>query len=198
MSRELVVATRNRGKLREIERMLGEEGIAVLGLDAFPEIPEIEEDGDTFAANAAKKAQTVARATGRLTLADDSGLTVAVLDGAPGVYSARYAGEGASDADNNRKLLAALEAVPAERRQAAFCCVMALCTPDGDCKFFEGRLAGIILDALRGEGGFGYDPLFLVPEYAKTLAELPLEIKNRISHRGQALRLVVDHLRSES
>jgi XTP/dITP diphosphohydrolase len=197
MSRELVVATRNQGKLREIRQLLAKEGIAVLGLDAFPGIPEIEEDGETFAANAAKKARTVALATGRLTLADDSGLTVEALDGAPGVYSARYAGEEADAAANNRKLLDALDAVPAGRRQAAFCCVMALCTPEGDCRFFEGRLAGLILDDRRGEGGFGYDPLFLVPEYAKTLAELPLEVKNRISHRGQALRQAVAHLRSE-
>ena len=198
MSRELVVATRNQGKLREIAHLLAEAGIAVLGLDAFPDLPEVEEDGETFAANAGKKAQTVARATGRLTLADDSGLVVAALDGAPGVHSARYSGAGASDADNNRKLLGALAAVPRNRRQAAFCCVMALCSPDGDCRFFDGRLEGMILDAPRGEGGFGYDPLFLIPEYGKSLAELPLEIKNRISHRSRALRQALVYLLAET
>lgn len=195
---ELVIATRNAGKLREIRHLLAGVGIAVLGLESFPELPEVEEDGETFAANAEKKARTIARLTGRPVLADDSGLEVDALDGAPGVYSARYAGPGASDADNNRKLLSALVAVPADRRQAAFRCVMAYCSPNGDCTLFEGRLAGLVLDAPRGDRGFGYDPLFLVPEYAKTLAELPLEVKNRISHRGQALRKVIDWLRANS
>lgn len=191
---ELVVATGNRGKLREIRRLLAETGIEVLGLDAFPELPEVEEDGETFEANARKKAETVARHTGRLTLADDSGLAVAALDGQPGVRSARYAGERAGDDDNNRKLLAALEGVPAECRQAAFHCAMALCRPGGECRVFHGEVAGVILTAPRGEGGFGYDPLFLVREYGKTMAELPMEVKNRISHRGQALRQAVEHL----
>jgi len=159
------------------------------------DLPEVEEDGETFAANARKKAQTVARLTGRLTLADDSGLEVAALDGAPGVRSARYAGEAADDAANNRKLLAALAGVPRSGRRGAFVCAMALCAPDGDCRFFSGRLEGLIVEEPRGDGGFGYDPLFLVPEYGKTLAELPLEIKNRISHRGQALRQALEALR---
>lgn len=191
---ELVVATGNAGKLREIRRLLAESGIEVLGLDAFPDLPAVEEDGETFAENAVKKAATVARLTGRLTLGDDSGLAVAALGGQPGVRSARYAGEGASDADNNRKLLEALDGVPAGERQAAFHCAMALCRPDGECRTFHGEVAGVILDGPRGEGGFGYDPLFLVREYGKTMAELPLEVKNRISHRGQALRLAVAHL----
>jgi XTP/dITP diphosphohydrolase len=194
---ELVVATRNAGKLKEIRRLLEGTGIAVLGLDAFPPHPEVVEDGATFAENARKKAQETARLTGRLTLADDSGLEVSVLGGAPGVYSARYAGEGANDAANNAKLLAAMAGVPQGGRRGAFVCAMALCGPDGACANFAGRLEGVILDAPRGEGGFGYDPLFLVPEYGRTLAELPLEIKNRISHRGQALRLALDHLRRE-
>ena len=191
---ELLVATGNQGKLREIRRLCAEHGIEVLGLEDFPGAPEVVEDGATFAENARKKALGLARFSGRPTLADDSGLVVAALSGAPGVRSARYAGESADDAANNRKLLAALAEVPAGARQGAFCCVMALCAPDGTCRLFEGRLEGMLLDAPRGSGGFGYDPLFLVPEYGKTLAELPLEVKNRISHRGQALRQVLHGL----
>ena len=191
---ELLVATGNQGKLREIRRLCAERGIEVLGLEAFPAAPVVEEDGATFAENACKKARALARFSGRLTLADDSGLTVAALDGAPGVHSARYAGPQADDAANNRQLLTALAAVPAASRQGAFRCVMALCPPQGECRLFEGALDGILLDAPRGSGGFGYDPLFLVREYGKTLAELPLEVKNRISHRGQALRQVLEWL----
>lgn len=192
---ELVIATRNQGKLREIRRLLEATEVRVLGLDVFPDLPEVEEDGETFADNARKKAVTVARLTGRLTLADDSGLEVMHLGGAPGVRSARYAGANADDAANNRKLLAALAGVPRAGRRGAFVCAMALCGPDGGCRFFSGRLEGIIGEEPRGDGGFGYDPLFLVPEYGKTLAELPLEIKNRISHRGQALRQALAYLR---
>lgn len=195
---ELVVATRNAGKLREIRRLLEGTGIEVLGLDAFPELSEVVEDGATFVANARKKAQETARLTGRLTLADDSGLEVVALGGAPGVYSARYAGEGAGDAANNAKLLAEMAGVPKSERRGAFVCAMALCGTDGVCATFAGRLEGFIIDAPRGDGGFGYDPLFLVPEYGKTLAELPIEIKNRISHRGQALRQALEHLQAPS
>ena len=191
---ELVVATRNGGKLREIRRLLEETEIRVLGLDAFPELPETEEDGETFEANARKKAETVARLTGRLTLADDSGLVVDALDGRPGVRSARFAGVHATDEDNNRKLLSELSGIPRERRGAAFHCAMALCAPDGECRLFSGQVPGIILDAPRGNEGFGYDPLFLVREYGRTMAELSLDVKNRISHRGQALRQAVDCL----
>lgn len=193
---ELVVATRNAGKLREIRHLLEGVGIAVLGLDAFPAVPEIEEDGATFAANAAKKAEVVAALTGRACLADDSGLMVAVLDGAPGVHSARYAGVQGDDTANNARLLRALKGIPAEHRQAAFCCVMALSLPGATTQLFEGRVAGRILDAPRGRDGFGYDPLFLVDGLDRTMAELPVEEKNRISHRGLALRQVVDHLAS--
>lgn len=191
---ELVVATTNKGKLKEISRLLGGSGILVKGLEEFADLPEIIEDGDTFEANARKKALTVARHCGRLTLADDSGLVVKALQGEPGVYSARYAGPQASDTDNNRKLLVAMTGVPREQREAAFHCAMALCEPSGDCRLFHGRLQGLILEEPRGSGGFGYDPLFLVPEYGKALAELSLEIKNRISHRGKALRETLTYL----
>jgi len=185
---ELVVATGNTGKLREIRHLLEGTGIVARGLDEFPDLPGIVEDGETFEANARKKAETVARLTGLWTLADDSGLVVEALGGEPGVRSARYAGENATDADNNAKLLVALREVPDSLRTGAFRCSMAICSPEGKCHFFNGRVEGLILDAPRGDGGFGYDPLFLVREYARTMAELPIETKNRISHRGQALR----------
>ena len=184
---KLLVATGNSGKLREIERLFADRGLEIRGLQSLENPPEVIEDGQTFAANAAKKACEVAAVAGCLTLADDSGLVVPALDGAPGIFSARYAGEGASDAANNRKLLGQIETLPAAERQAYFCCVVALADPAGNVRTFEGQLHGRLLAELRGTHGFGYDPLFLVPEYGKTLAELPLEIKNRISHRGKAL-----------
>ncbi len=195
---ELLVATRNSGKLKEIQRLLSDTGISVKGLDECGDLPDVVEDGHTFAANAQKKAATMAHLTGYVTLADDSGLAVDALDGRPGIYSARYAGDGASDADNNRKLLQDMADVAFNHRQAAFHCVLALCTPDGDCQLFDGRLDGMILEQARGDGGFGYDPLFLVPEYGRTLAELPLETKNRISHRGQAFNRLVEYLQKSS
>jgi len=192
---KLLVATGNPGKLKEIRRLLADSPVQVVGLDAYPELPEVVEDGDSFAANACKKAQQMAAATGCLTLADDSGLVVEALGGAPGVISARYAGEEGDDEANNRKLMQALRDVPDDRRQAAFHCVMALAEPGGRCRTFEGRISGMLLREPRGEGGFGYDPYFLVPEYGKTTAELSLDIKNRISHRGQALRKVLPVLK---
>lgn len=191
---ELVIATRNAGKLREIRHLLEGEGFRILGLDAFPDLPEVTEDGETFADNAAKKAETISRLTGRLCLADDSGLVVAALGGAPGVHSARYAGEQGDDAANNARLLRELAGVPATRRQASFRCVMALSAPGVPTRLFSGEVSGRILDAPRGSGGFGYDPLFLVEGFAQTMAELPLATKNSISHRGQALHLVIAEL----
>lgn len=191
---ELVVATRNAGKLKEIRRLLEAQDVTILGLDQFPELPEVVEDGDTFAANAIKKAEAVARATGLPCLADDSGLTVVALDGRPGVHSARFSGDEANDRSNNRKLLEVMTSVPEGQRQAAFCCVMALCLPGQPTRLFEGRVEGQILSKAQGFGGFGYDPLFWLPEFNCTMAELSLDIKNRISHRGQALRQIVEFL----
>jgi len=193
---ELVVATGNAGKLREIRHLLEGTGIVVKGLSDFSGISDIVEDGETFEANARKKAETVARITGLPTLADDSGLEVEALGGAPGVRSARYAGERATDVQNNAKLLKELEALPDLSRAGAFCCAMAFCPRPEECTVFFGRVEGVILDAPRGEGGFGYDPLFLVREYGKTMAELSLETKNRISHRGQALRQAITYIRT--
>lgn len=191
---ELLVATGNRGKLREFEALLRGVIPRVYSLADFPEVSAVEEDGVSFAENAVKKARNAALTTGMPTLADDSGLVVEALDGCPGVFSARFAGLDADDGANNAKLLRELGGVPRESRRAAFHCVIALCQPEGECRTFIGELSGIILDAPRGEGGFGYDPLFLVPEYGRTLAELPLELKNRISHRGRALKELKDYL----
>lgn len=188
---KLLVATGNQGKLKEIRRLLEGTQVEVVGLDQFDEAPEVLEDGTTFAQNACKKARQMAKYSGLLTLADDSGLVVDALDGAPGVFSARYAGAQGDDAANNAKLLAELAAVADESRQAAFHCVMALAWPDGRVETFDGQVRGLIMRGERGAGGFGYDPLFMVPEYGKTMAELPLDIKNRISHRGTALRKVL-------
>lgn len=186
--REILVASGNKGKLREFAGILREVVEVVLSPADFPDLPEIEEDGETFEANALKKARSAAVFTGRPVLADDSGLCVDFLQGRPGVRSARFAGTEATDADNNALLLRELQGVPASGRGAAFHCVIALCHPDGSCQTFDGKLPGEILEAPRGEGGFGYDPLFLVPEYGQTLSELPLEVKNAISHRGRAMQ----------
>lgn len=188
---KLLVATGNQGKLREIKHLLEDSGIEIIALDQLDNPPEVVEDGDTFSDNAIKKATQIARFSGLLTLADDSGLVVDALNGEPGVHSARYAGRQGDDQANNRKLLDALAQIEDQQRQGAFVCVMALAWPNGCYQTFEGRVAGRILQQPRGAGGFGYDPLFLIPEYGKTTAELSLEIKNRISHRGQALRRVI-------
>ncbi len=191
---ELFVATRNRGKLKEFESLFAGVVDRLLSPADIPDVPEVTEDGATFQENAVKKARAAAQAIGKPAFADDSGLVVDALGGRPGVYSARFAGEGASDHDNNALLLREMSFIPAEKRTAAFRCVIALCFPDGTCRTFDGELKGVILDTPRGMGGFGYDPLFLVPEYGQTLAELPLDVKNRISHRGNALAKLKEYL----
>jgi XTP/dITP diphosphohydrolase len=192
--KELVVATGNQGKLREIQELLRGCVEKLLSPKDFPSFPIVVEDGLTFSENALKKAKAAAEVTGKPVIADDSGLVVQALEGRPGIFSARFAGEGASDADNNRKLLAEISRTRPPDRDAAFHCAVALCFPDGTCHTFDGELRGLIIDTPRGEEGFGYDPLFLIPEYGRTLAELPLEIKNRISHRGKALEALKDFL----
>ncbi len=194
---ELVVATRNRGKLKEIGALLDGLVASLRCAADFPDFPETVEDGATFEANALKKAREAMEHTGLPALADDSGLVVDVLGGRPGVISARFAGEGATDRDNNRKLLAELNDVPVGDRKGAFVCVMAYVDPDGTERTFSGRVGGLILTEERGDGGFGYDPLFLVDGYCATMAELSLEEKNRISHRGQALRQFKTFLEGE-
>jgi XTP/dITP diphosphohydrolase len=192
--RELVVATGNKGKLKEFSLLLQGTVDRVLSLSDFPSYPDVVEDGETFTENAVLKARSAARATGIPAIADDSGLVVDALEGLPGIRSARYAGEHAGDEDNNAKLLEQLTGVPDVRRTAAFVSVIALCYPDGTCLTFDGELKGVILDAPRGVEGFGYDPLFLVPEFSQTLAEIPIVTKNSISHRGQAFSRLLGYL----
>jgi len=190
----LVLATKNQGKIREIEKILRMPGLQFRSLLDYPDLPDIQEDGQTFLENAFKKAQDCAQATSRPTLADDSGLEVDYLSGAPGIYSARFFGAGATDEANNRKLLSLLEGIPEEKRTARFVCQMVLYLPEGTWIETEGFCPGIIARAPRGEHGFGYDPVFYLPEFNITMAELPLEEKNRISHRAQALREIRSHL----
>ncbi len=184
---ELLVATRNRNKIREIEALLADTELKVRSYRDFPGAPEVPETGQTFAENATTKAVTLARHTGLLTIADDSGLEVDALDGRPGVMSARYAGPNATDAENNEKLLGELEGVPEPQRTARFRCAIALATPEGLIGVAEGVCDGRIAAEPRGNEGFGYDPIFVKDDMVKTFAELPLEIKNRVSHRGRAL-----------
>ena len=190
----MVLATRNKGKIAELSALLADFGMEVRGLDDYPQIGEIEETGTTFEANARLKAEAVATATGLLAVADDSGLEVDALDGAPGVYSARYSGENATDAANNAKLLDALKGVPEAERTARFRCVMLACTPGGEVLSASGAWEGRIATAPKGEGGFGYDPLFVDIASGRHSAELSREEKNERSHRGKALRKLLDGL----
>jgi len=181
----VVLATKNKGKLKEFQVLLKDFPVEVRSLADFGPIPEVVEDGETFDDNAYKKAHFTAKFLGLPAIADDSGLVVEALGGAPGVRSARYAGEQATDAGNNAKLLAEMEGV-ADRR-AAFHCVISIAVPSGPALTYEGVCHGELLTAPRGEGGFGYDPLFFYPQLSKSFAELSLEEKNRISHRGKAM-----------
>ena len=212
--RRLVIATRNPHKLSEILAVLEDLDLQILSVVDFPGCPEVEETGDTLEANAEKKAREVGNYTGLLTLADDSGLEVEALQGAPGVFSARYAGEDCSFADNNQKLLDALaDRHTAEERSARFRCVMALVAPawgpayedagakgpvefkpqtthPGRLEMFEGRIDGCIAREASGAQGFGYDPIFFIPAEGCTMAELSAEQKNAISHRAHAVKAV--------
>lgn len=182
----LLVATHNQGKIREYRDLLSNLPLAVTWLDQQGVTMEVEETGSTFAANACLKAEQYAQLTGLLTWADDSGLEVDALGGEPGVLSARYGGPGLNDRDRYQRLLAALAAVPAAQRTARFRCVVAIAVPAGPVYTVEGAVEGVIVDTPRGEHGFGYDPIFYVPEHGATMAELSPGVKNRISHRGQA------------
>ncbi len=187
-SLELFLATRNEGKIREIRELLKGCEISLASLRDYPDAPEVAENGEAYRDNALTKARFFTGWTGKLTLADDSGLEVDYLQGRPGVFSARYAGDGADDRENNRRLLGELEGIPPGKRGAVFRCVMALVTPWGDEEVVEGECRGHIGLEERGERGFGYDPIFIIPRYGKTVAELSIEEKNRLSHRGKALR----------
>lgn len=184
----LVLATRNAKKRREIEEILGDLDLTLQDLSKFSTAPEVEEDGDTFEANARKKASETAKAVGQWTLGEDSGLVVPALGGRPGVYSARYAGVQGDDAANNRKLLAELAPLSDEKRDAYYVCTAALSDPEGKIHaVVEGRCNGRIIAEYRGDGGFGYDPLFMIVEYHRTFGELSPQVKHALSHRGRAL-----------
>lgn len=195
----LVLATRNLHKVSEMSALLDGLPLEVLSCRDVPGVPDVVEDAPTLEGNAIKKAAAVSAATGHAALADDTGLEVEFLGGAPGVLSARYAGEDASYEDNNRKLLAALDGVPAAQRCAVFRCVAALAVPGLGVRTVEGRTEGTILELPRGDAGFGYDPLFLPAGHARTYAEMPADEKNLVSHRGKAMRaarvLIADLLR---
>ena len=195
MIRELVLATRNRHKGEELAALLGGLGIMIRTLDEFPDAPEVVEDRDTCDANAIKKARTIAEFTGLPAVADDTGLEVDALGGRPGIYAARYAGEDATYEDNCRKLLLELTGVPRERRTARFLTVAAIALPSGEIQVAQGILEGKIAEEASGTLGFGYDPVFLIPELGKTLAELSADQKNAISHRAKAFAQAKDLLR---
>jgi len=186
MNKTLLISTKNEDKVREITQKLTGLDLKIRSLIDFPEIPAVVEDGETIEANAVKKARAGYEATGLLTIADDTGLEVQALNGAPGVYSSRYAGENAAYADNRRKLIREMETVPWNDRKAAFRTVVAVVSDQG-VEIVEGLCEGMITAEERGRGGFGYDPVFLITQYNQTFAEMPLELKNRISHRGLAV-----------
>jgi len=195
LGHRVVLASNNAGKAREFGQLLADSGLEVVAQTEF-DVPEAEETAPTFVENALLKARNAALHTGLPAIADDSGLAVDALDGEPGIYSARYAGPGADDAANNARLLEKMRGVPAAERGAAFICALVYLRHANDPVplICQGTWRGLLLEAPRGDNGFGYDPLFLVPELDRTSAELPPQEKNRRSHRGQALRQLVDRL----
>jgi XTP/dITP diphosphohydrolase len=197
VSGKLVLATRNAGKVRELRAILDGAGLGVelVGADAFPEVPDVRETGVTFAENALLKAHALARATGLPAVADDSGLCVAVLGGAPGIFSARWAGRHGDDVANLDLLLAQLADIADEHRAAHFACAAALALPDGTERVVEGTMPGRLAFAPRGEHGFGYDPILVVEGEARTAAELTPAEKNAVSHRGKAFRALAPLVR---
>jgi XTP/dITP diphosphohydrolase len=198
MIRELVLATRNRHKGEELAALLGDLGITIRTLDEFPDAPDVVEDGETCEANAIKKARAVAEFTGLPAVADDTGLEVDALGGRPGIYAARYAGEDATYEDNYRKLLRELAGVPRERRTARFLTVAAIALPSDGVRVAQGTLDGVIAEEASGTLGFGYDPVFLIPELGKTLAQLSADQKNTISHRAKAFTKMREILSASS
>lgn len=186
---ELIVASRNKGKVREIKALLANLPFKVSSLLDYPDIPDIVEDGKTYRANALKKAREAALATGKMAMSDDSGLEVKALGNAPGIYSARFAGEGASEKARNKKLFAMLKGVPMHKRQARYRCVIALVNAKGrELGVVEGTCSGYVTTRDIGQNGFGFDPLFLLKRYNKTFGQLAPELKAKISHRARALK----------
>ena len=191
---EIIIATKNRGKIDEFSALFDNYFNNITSLLDYESVPEIIEDRDTFEENALKKARIISDFFNKPVIADDSGLVVEVLDGEPGIYSARYAGEGSTDDQNVDKLLTRIK--PHENRNAKFVCVLALVYPDGRNYIFEGSCEGLIIDEKRGSNGFGYDPVFYVPGLNKTMAELDPGVKNKISHRSEASKKLKDYLNS--
>lgn len=194
-SLEIVLATHNPGKVREFVELLGDLPVQVYALDAFPQIPDLPEDGLTYTENAINKAVTVARLTRRVAIADDSGLEVDALQGAPGAQSRRFLGERVSDVARNARILKLLRNAPAKARTARYRAVVAVATADGTVRTFEGTCEGQIATSPRGSHGFGYDPIFFVLAYGKSMAQLPPAVKNRISHRARAIMAARPYLR---
>jgi XTP/dITP diphosphohydrolase len=192
---KLLLATNNKGKVREYKHMFRDLPLELVSLAELGINTEVDEVGESLEENARLKATVLSRESQLLTLADDSGLEVDVLGGEPGRLSARYAGEGASDRDRVSYLLSRLKDVPPEKRAARFRCVIAIAQPDGEVELCSGECQGVIALEPRGKGGFGYDPIFYLPELGKTMAELTLEEKNRVSHRGRAAREAIKLLR---
>jgi XTP/dITP diphosphohydrolase len=193
----LVVGSRNRKKREEILEILGDLPLDLRDLSSWPDAPEVVEDGTTFADNARKKAVELARYLGHWVLGEDSGLVVPALGGRPGVYSARYAGKQGDDSANNARLLTELDPLPDDHHAAYYVCTAALSDPTGEVRgVVEGRCHGLIIRAARGEGGFGYDPLFLIPEYHRTFGELSPRVKHALSHRAKALAQLRPIIRS--
>ncbi len=195
--KQIVLATRNQGKVREFNRLFADLGWEAVSLDAFSDVPEVVEDGETFEANALKKARTISTYLGMAAVGDDSGLEVDALGGRPGVYSARYAGESATDEENWRKLLHELSGVPLEKRTARFRCALALVEPGHEPVMATGHCEGVIVHQPAGTNGFGYDPVFFLPQHMRTMAELSAEEKNRISHRAMAMRDLLEKIKGE-
>ncbi len=194
---DIVLATRNRKKIEEIKNILGRTGRAfrIFTLDGFPGCREVEEDGESFEANAVKKAVYISECTGMTAIADDSGLEAEALKGAPGVLSARYAGESADDRANFEKLLNEMRKVPGKNRNARFVCCIAMAFPDGGVKTFSGYVNGRIGTEPKGKNGFGYDPVFYPENSSRTFAEMNDNEKNSLSHRGMALRELQKYLK---
>ncbi|HIX58551.1 MAG TPA: XTP/dITP diphosphatase [Candidatus Blautia gallistercoris] len=192
--KRLIFATGNQDKMREIREILAGDDVEVLSLKDLDLDVDIVEDGSTFEENAAIKAKTICKMTGEIVLADDSGLEIDYLNKEPGIYSARYMGENTSYVEKNANLIGRLEGVPDEKRTARFVCAIAAAFPDGSVRIVRGTMEGRIGYEAKGENGFGYDPIFYLPEYGCTSAELSREEKNRISHRGKALRAMKEEL----
>ena len=192
---DVVIATRNTGKMNEMRKMLFNTSFSAFSLDEVSVLEEVEETGTSFEENAMLKAKTYGKWSGKLTIADDSGIEVDALGGAPGIYSARYGGDGKDDQDRNKLLLENVEGIPEHQLTARFRCVVALWNPiDNTIVTFDGKIEGKITRNVRGENGFGYDPLFFFPEKNKTLAELTLIEKERVSHRGEAMRKALAYM----